>query len=180
MVVTVPEIDALPFIGIETALGLCVANFSSLPLVTSVCLVQIEADLAFTVTCCFLTVNLEIGASDVQEGDSHVVAFDESEGSPSVEEDDWSLTFFFRGDDKIMFADDTGNKRIVKVSGHRPVFRAEEIWVTVGSIFELNDSFISGDIDSILDSILAGITPCDSAAFNWRWVHDDDLIVLWI
>ena len=140
MVVTVPEIDALPRIGREPALGLCVANFSSLPLATSVCLVQIDADIAFTVTCCFLTVNLEIGASDVQEGDTNVVTFGDNEGTPSVEEDDWSLTFFFRGDDKIMFSVDSGKHPIEEVSGHRPFLRAEEIWVTVGSIFELNDS----------------------------------------
>ena len=114
-------------LGREYASGLCVANFGSLPLATSVCLVQIAASLALTVTCCFPSVNLEIGASDVQEGDSHVFAPVDLEDTCSVEEDDWSLTFFFRGDDKIMFSLDSGKLRIVKVSGHRPVFRAEEI-----------------------------------------------------
>jgi len=114
-------------LGREYASGLCVANFGSLPLATSVCLVQIAASLALTVTCCFPAVNLEIGASDVQEGDNHVFAPVDLEDTCSVEEDDWSITFLSRGDDKTIEVGDVGKPLILEVIGHRPVFGAEEL-----------------------------------------------------
>lgn len=54
------------------------------------------ASLAFTIKCCLFAVDLETGA----EEENNVAALVDLEGTRSVKEDEWSLTFIFIGNDQ--------------------------------------------------------------------------------
>lgn len=69
---------------------------------------------------------------------------------------------------------DIGKPLFVEVFNLRPFVSAAELIITVDPSLQLDDSFVLGSTDSIPNSILASITPSDSAAFNWGWQHTDD------
>jgi hypothetical protein len=75
---------------------LCDAIIGLCPSATSVCVVQIVASLALTIKCCLFAVDLETGA----EEENNVAALVDLEGTRSVKEEKWSLTFIFIGNDQ--------------------------------------------------------------------------------
>jgi hypothetical protein len=112
-------------------------------LATGVGVVQITASLAATVKCGILAGNKEIGTSDVQEGNSHVAALFDLEGTCSVEADFCSPTSLLGGDDQALEVGDVGKPQLVEVFNLRPVvISAAELIVTVDSSLQLDDSLV--------------------------------------
>ena len=124
------------------AIRLNVAGIRVCPLATGVGVVQIATSLAATVRCSILAGNKEIGTSDVQEGDSHVAALFDLEGTCSVEADICSLTSLLGGDDQAFEVGDVGKPLLVEVFNLRPVVSAAELIITVDSSLQLDDSVV--------------------------------------
>jgi hypothetical protein len=119
-----------------------VAGIRVCPLTTGVGVVQITTSLAATVECSILPRNQEIGTSNVQEGNSHVAALFDLEGTGSVEADICWLTSLLRGDDQALEVGDVGKPLLVEVFNLRPVVSAAELIITIDSSLQLDESVV--------------------------------------